>query len=143
MYIPPQPLLNLRGPTIDDIRPSRNQRLNSFLVFFLAALMLSGCNPSISKQIRSQVTYTGGFEKIHQNPEQFIGATVILGGKIVQTRATDTYSEITVMHLPLDLAGVPHNLGITRGHYLLYTDQHLEPGQFETGILLAVATYLK
>jgi|GEM_PF-872475 len=123
---------------IDDIRPSGSQPLGPFVVCIVAALMLSGCSPPISGQIRSQVTYTGGFGKIHQNPGQFIGETVILGGKIFQTRATDTYSEITVMHMPLDLAGVPYNLRFTRGPYLLYTERHLDPDKFETGILLTV-----
>jgi len=46
--------------------------------------MAVGCATGISKEVRSQVTYSGNFSELQHNPDQFKGQTVIFGGKIIE-----------------------------------------------------------
>ena len=61
-----------------------------FVVFFVL-----GCASGISKQTRSQVTFSDSFKILQADPDKYTGETVLLGGKILKTLATSDSSEIT------------------------------------------------
>lgn len=107
-------------------------------IAFLTLVLMSGCTSSISKQNLSQVSYRGGFDQLQRNPDKYIGNIVLLGGKIVDNDPSQTKSELTVMHMPLDLVHVPYDNQFSIGPYILSTGRYLDPEQFEPGILLTV-----
>ena len=111
-------------------------------IAFLTLIIVSGCTSSISKQNLSQVSYRGGFDRLLKNPDKYIGRIALLGGKIVDNEHSQAKSELTVMHMPLDLDHVPYDNQYTGGPYVLSTERYLDPKQFEPGILLTVVAKL-
>ena len=68
----------------------------------------------------------------------YIGKIVLMGGKIVSVSPSKTYSELIVMHMPLDLEDIPYDKSFSAGPYILSTNRYLDPQYFETEILLTV-----
>ena len=111
-------------------------------IAFLTLIFVSGCTSSISKQNLSQVSFRGGFDQLLRNPDKYIGRIVLLGGKIVDSDASQAKSELTVMHMPLDLDHVPYDNNYSIGPYILSSERYLDPEKFEPGILLTAVAKL-
>lgn len=107
------------------------------LVIVLLALAVA-CATGISKQARSQVTYTGSFSTIQKDPSRHVGSVVMLGGKILETKASSTSSEIVLLQLPLGKNDRPKDGGRSEGRLLLRAAQFLDPAIYHKGTLLTV-----
>ena len=101
-------------------------------------LLLIGCATGISRQVRSQVTYDGTFAKLQKDHDEHLGEIVILGGKIIETKGSETSSEITVLQLPLDKKDRPQDSDRSEGRYLVRSEQFLDPAIYQAGSLLTV-----
>ena len=95
-----------------------------------------GCATGISQQARSQVTYQGPFAALQASPDQHIGKIVMLGGKIIETTGNGTFSEITVLQLPLGSGDRPLDDDESQGRYLIRSELFLDPAIYEKGRLL-------
>jgi outer membrane lipoprotein len=62
----------------------------------------------------------------------------MLGGKVIETQSSQTSSEITVLHLPLDWRGRPEDSDRTEGRYLIRSGQFFDPAIYEKGVLVTV-----
>ena len=51
-------------------------------------LVLFGCATGISRETRSQVTYKGTFGALQKAPDKHRGETVMLGGRVVETKGS-------------------------------------------------------
>ncbi|MFH1102642.1 MAG: Slp family lipoprotein [Pseudomonadota bacterium] len=102
--------------------------LNVLFVF-----LAMGCAGTISKQARSQITYTHPFSTLIQNPEKYIGETLLVGGKILETIASNQGSEITVLQLRLDNDGRPVDEDKSEGRFLIRSDQFVDPEIYQKG----------
>ncbi len=109
-----------------------------FLCIWLLLFSL-GCATGISRQVRSQVTYTGPFSDVQKAPDKYMGEIVILGGKILNNKASQVSSELTVLHLPTGSGNRPKDNDQSEGRYLIQTDQFLDPAIYKKGDLLTVA----
>lgn len=105
------------------------------LLVFLMALG-AGCATGISKQARSQVTYSGSFSVLQKDLNGYVGQVVMLGGKIVETKPSPTSSEITVLQLPLGTSDRPQDGDRSEGRFLLRSGQFLDPAIYRNGTLL-------
>ena len=101
-------------------------------------LIIIGCATGISRQVRSQVTYNGPFAELQKAPDEHLGEIVILGGKIIETKGSETSSEITVLQLPLDRKDRPQEGDRSEGRYLVRSEQFLDPAIYQEGSLLTV-----
>jgi outer membrane lipoprotein len=108
----------------------------AFLLPILLVALGSGCAAGISKQARSQVTYSGSFSTLQKDLSRNMGQVVILGGKIVETKPSPTASEITVLQLPLDTSDRPQDGDRSEGRFLLRSAQFLDPAIYRNGALL-------
>jgi len=106
-------------------------------------MLVVGCATGISQQSRSQVTFTGTFSELLKTPDTNIDEVVILGGKILETQASQTSSELTVLQLPLGSRSRPVNLDQSKGRFLVRSDQFLDPAIYQKGRLLTVVGILK
>jgi outer membrane lipoprotein len=97
-----------------------------------------GCVTGISKQSRSQVTYHGSFSELQGNIDQHGGKVVMLGGRVVETKGSQTGSEMSVLQLPLDRSGRPEDANQSEGRYLIRSGRFLDPAVYEKGTLLTV-----
>lgn len=113
------------------------KRIAVSLVIFLLTLPVA-CATGISEQARSQVTYTGSFTTIQKDPGGHVGSVVILGGKILETQASSTSSEIVLLQLPLEKNDRPKDGDRSEGRFLLRASQFLDPAIYHKGTLLTV-----
>lgn len=96
-------------------------------------LVLLGCASGVSKQARSLVTYQGSFAALQEAVDQYKGETVMLGGKVLRTDASQSSSEIAVLHLPLDRSNRPKDSDSSEGRFLIRSDQFLDPAIYQQG----------
>lgn len=108
------------------------------LVGICLVLLTLGCATGISRQARSQVTYYGSFAALQTAPDEHVGKIVMLGGKIIETTGSETFSEITVLQLPLGRRDRPQDSDRSRGRYLVRSEQFLDPAIYQKGSRLTV-----
>lgn len=100
--------------------------------------MAVSCAGGISREARSQVTYSGGFTDLQQQPGQHIGKTIILGGKIIETRVAEGATELEILQLKLNSSDRPEDNDQSQGRYLVRTRQFLDPAIYPKGTLVTV-----
>jgi outer membrane lipoprotein len=62
----------------------------------------------------------------------------MLGGKIIETTGSETFSAITVLQLPLGRRDRPKDGDRSQGRYLVRSEEFLDPAIYEKGSLLTV-----
>ena len=106
-------------------------------------MLVMGCAAGISQQSRSKVTYTGSFSALQKTPDVYKGEVIILGGRIIETKASSPLSELTVLQLALGSSGRPENLDQSEGRFIVQTNQLLDPAVYQKDMLLTVVGTLK
>jgi len=107
----------------------------------IAALVVAGCLgcSGISNQAREQVTYSGSFAQLQANPDQYAGATALLGGKIIQTTPLEKGStELVVLQLPLGSSDRPQSDDQSQGRFIVRATEFLDPALYASGTLITV-----
>ncbi len=113
------------------------------MVWMAAAALLPGCATGISKEVRSQVTYEGGFAELQQNPERFKGQTVIFGGKVIASEMLAQGPELVVLQLELDGGDRPQDNDQSKGRFLIHSKQFIDPAIYPQGTLVTVVGTLE
>jgi outer membrane lipoprotein len=120
-------------------RISRYQ-YHSLLLIFLLFILLPGCAPVISKNLRAQADLSLTFQQVFQNPEAYKGKIVIWGGEIIETiNQRDKTTLIEVLERPLDWTEEPKITKRSRGRFLVLAEGYLDPYIFRRGRELTVA----
>jgi outer membrane lipoprotein len=115
-------------------------------ITIISIVLLAGitaCAPGISKQVRSQVTFTEPFSQLQQDPQRFEGEMAMLGGRIIETRSLDSGTELVVLQLALDGSDRPRDTDQSQGRFLVQTDQFLDPAIYAPGTLITAAGRIK
>ena len=102
---------------------------------FLAVL---GCAPGISQHARSQVTYHGSFAELQDSADRYQGEIVMVGGEVIETKTYPTFSEITVLQLPLGSNNKPKQSDRSEGRFLIRSDRFLDLAIYEKDGLVTV-----
>jgi outer membrane lipoprotein len=108
-----------------------------------AAAMVVGCATGISKEVRSQVTYTGGFAELQQAPDKFKGQTVIFGGKIIEAQMLAQGPELMVLQIELDSTDRPLEDHQSKGRFLVHSKQFIDPAIYPQGTLVTLVGTLE
>lgn len=106
--------------------------------WMVVAAALYGCAAGMSSQARSQVTFFDSFAELQQQPERHIGETVMLGGKIIETRVEAGATELSVLQLPLDRSDRPRDVDQSEGRFLVRSPQFLDPALYPEGARITV-----
>jgi len=106
-------------------------------------IALAACVGGISKEARSQVTYAGPFDALQQQPEKYIGETVIWGGKVIATEAQDKATEMIVLQLALGAQDRPIDNDQSQGRFIVRSSRFLDPAIFPQGTLITVVGAVK
>lgn len=106
----------------------------ALLIFLL--LLFSAWVTGISQQARSQVTYTEGFSALQRKPSTHLGPAVMLRGRIPETKASPTFSEVAVLQLPLGTSDRPQDGEGSEGRFLLRSVESRDPAIYRDGMLL-------
>jgi len=112
-------------------------------IMVVSLFLLGGCSAGISKQARSQVTFTRPFSEMQQHPDDFIGETAILGGKIIETTPLQGATELNVLQLSLDSQQRPRDNDQSQGRFLVVSDQFLDPAIYAKGEFITVVGRLE
>ncbi|MDA8141412.1 MAG: Slp family lipoprotein [Desulfobacteraceae bacterium] len=105
-------------------------------------IYLVGCG-GISKEARSQVTYTGTFAELQASPDPHIGQIAIFGGKVISVQVLDKGTELTILQLELDSSDRPMNNDQSKGRFLVLSNQFLDPALYPAGTLVTVVGKIK
>ena len=106
-------------------------------------MLVMGCAAGISQQSRSKVTYTGTFSALQKTPDVYKGEVIMLGGRIIETKASSPLSELTVLQLALGSSGRPVDPDQSEGRFIIQTKQLLDPAIYQKDMLLTVVGTLK
>lgn len=115
-----------------------NIRYVKISVFFSLALILAGCASGISRQARSQITYTGPFNSVQRQPENYINETVMWGGRVIEILAGSEFTDIVVLQLELNNQGYPIESDRSRGRFLARSDKFMDPAIYPAGTFVTV-----
>lgn len=99
----------------------------------LALLVLSGCAHVISGELRVQARQDLTFPMVFENPEAFVGSTVVWGGVIVETRNRRDGTDLIILKTPLDYGGFPLGPEHHEGRFIAWTPRFLDPEVFAKG----------
>ena len=113
------------------------------MVLGILVAWLIGCSGGISEQARSKVTYSGSFHALQQAPQEHIGATVMLGGKIIEVRPMSNGTELIVLQLALNASDRPEDNDHSEGRFLVRSQQFLDPALYPAGTLITMVGQLQ
>ena len=112
-------------------------RLFSFL--FLCLLLLSGCAPVISSNLRLKVDSSLTFKGVSQNPDAYEGKTVLWGGRIIQVLPQDDTTYVEILQMPLGWREKPEEAYASEGKFLILIKRLLDLSDFDRGKRITVA----
>jgi len=101
--------------------------------FLLVILVTPSCTPVISRDLLKEVDQSIRFEKLREEPENYLGKVVLLGGEILKTRNFPGQTLIYVVQRPLKYWGEPNSEGISEGRFVISAKGFLDPAIFREG----------
>ncbi len=105
-----------------------------FLALFLIVGLFAGCSPVISDQAMQAVDPLLDFAQVKQDPNAYIGKTLLLGGLLVDTRVNREGTDLEVVLFTLDRWQRPLAPDESGGRFIARTDSFLDPDLFRPGL---------
>src|SRR5437762_11657502 len=115
-------------------------RIFMAIVFTSQALLLSACVGNvIPKELEKQVDRSISFAQIKQNPDQYRGHLVVVGGEVLSIKRSPGGSRIEVLQLPLDgsLEPAPDRIS-SQGRFLAIPVENMDPATLPPGSRITV-----
>lgn len=115
-----------------------------FRFLLLLPLFMAGCaHQGVSKESLMLADRTVTYPVLRENPDEFAGKYVHLGGAIAGVRNMASGSEIEVVELPLNRSGKPESGSASGGRFLARGDQFLDPLVFKPGLYISLVGKVK
>jgi outer membrane lipoprotein len=105
----------------------------------LSVLMLLASCAVISPQVRSEAEPPVAFKTLVAEAEKFKGATVILGGYILDITNLESETIIKVLQVPLRIGEEPDLKDSSEGRFLVYHQGFLDPEVYSKDRVITVA----
>lgn len=102
-------------------------------------VLLAGCAPVISKQIRDQVRPETTFTEVLKEPERYQGQMIVVSGVIVSAENTKEGTMLQVLQRPAGFRGQPKGGDKTEGRFLALNSQYLDRYVYTQGREVTVA----
>ena len=107
-------------------------------IFGLAlVLTLNGCHP-ISKSVTKEAERNLSFSEIRENPDQYRGKVVVLGGTILTTNKRQDETVVEVRQMTLGGTLEPREGDKTGGRFLAVFPGPLDPAEYTEGRRITV-----
>ncbi|GLI34740.1 Slp family lipoprotein [Desulforhabdus amnigena] len=106
---------------------------------FLALVILLGCAPAISPQLRKEAAVDIPFGEVLRDPERYVGKTFIWGGTILDARNTPEGTMLKVLQKPMDFQSRPRDVDRSEGRFLALDKRYLDPAIYAEGRTVTVA----
>jgi outer membrane lipoprotein len=102
-------------------------------------LFLTGCTHIISEKSLERADPTVTFGKLRENPDDYRGKFVILGGAIVGVTHTREGRQLEVVQYPLDSTEMPDTTSDSEGRFLVILPHERGYVAFNPGMLVTMA----
>ena len=110
---------------------------NAFLILLI--FVLAGCAHVISQEALQEVDEDIYFEDILENPDRYIGKSILLGGDIIETRTLSEKTILLVLQRPLGFRKRPVTDGDSKGRFMVESSDFLDPAIYSEGRKVTVA----
>jgi len=115
-----------------------NKRHAQIALLLGLAFFLAGCASGISRQARSQITYTGPFNSVQADPETYKDKIVMWGGSIIETLSQNGSTEMVVLQMELSSQGYPRESDKSQGRFMVHSSIFMDPAIYPEGTLITV-----
>jgi outer membrane lipoprotein len=102
-------------------------------------LLMAGCAPVISKQVREQVKPDTTFTAVLNDAERYQGQMIVLSGVIVDAKNTKEGTLLQVLQRPAGFRGQPKDVDKTEGRFLALDNRYLDVYVYAKGREVTVA----
>jgi outer membrane lipoprotein len=92
-----------------------------------------GCAPVISQEVLKTVDEEVRFETVLENPMGYLGATLLLGGDIIETLALPGKTEMVVLQHPLGFRNKPSKERGSKGRFIVVARGFMDPAIYRSG----------
>ncbi len=106
-------------------------------ILTLGILMIASCSV-MPENIRKEAQTQPPFAALRDNPREFVGKTVILGGHILQTTNLANETRIAVLQTPLGFEDSPEDVDSSEGRFMISYDGFLDPEVYAKDRLVTV-----
>lgn len=110
-----------------------------FYPFFAAVILLSGCAHVVSPEIKEESDPELTFTELQLNPQAHRGKIIALGGVIVEATNKDEGTLLEIYQTRTDHRGIPIDLDVSKGRYLIFYRELLDPEIFRKGRKVTIA----
>jgi outer membrane lipoprotein len=100
--------------------------IHPFLLL-IAAGVITGCAPALSRQIRDQAKPPIPFPELQKSVTEYEGRVVIYGGYILDTANNPNGTVLTILQAPLDSSNEPVSRDLSEGRFLVLSKRFLDP----------------
>jgi outer membrane lipoprotein len=98
-----------------------------------------GCTAAISKPLRDQADPNIGVRAVRENPQAYVGETLVWGGRIIDTTPLAAATRVKVLQKPLDYRLEPRSVDVSEGRFLSVYEGFLDPEIYGAGRYVTVA----
>jgi outer membrane lipoprotein len=107
--------------------------MRTLLFIVLGGLTLAGCAPVLSKASLDLVDTTISYQQLKDQPEQYVGRYVVLGGIIAGVRNSRDGGALEIVQFGLDARSKPREDMTSAGRFLATSSEFLDPLVFRPG----------
>jgi outer membrane lipoprotein len=104
----------------------------------LAAGFMASCAP-FSREIMSRVDENLTYRSVQQDPDRYLGKTVLWGGVIVEIINKQKETELKVRETEVDIEKRPKDLDRSAGRFIVRYEGFLDPAIYQAGREITVA----
>ena len=109
-----------------------------YFLLLMAAGVLNGCAPALSRHIRDQAKPPIPFPELQKSVEKYEGRVVIYGGYILDTANNPNGTVLTILQTPLDSSNEPVSQDLSQGRFLVSSKKFLDPEIYSKGRKISV-----
>lgn len=113
------------------------------LGIFMLIIAIAGCTPIFSEQARKMINTDASFKSVKAAPENYIGKTIMLGGRIANVTNSVDGSYLEVVQFDLASSSFPEDSLLSFGRFLVTTDSFIDPMVFRKGALITLIGEIK
>jgi outer membrane lipoprotein len=105
----------------------------------ILAAWLAGCAYPISNELQREASPKLPFPLVKQAPNDYLGATVIWGGFILNTVNYQDSTDLIILETQLDYTQEPTAARHSRGRFIIRSRNFLDPEIYKPGLRVTVA----
>ena len=113
------------------------------LLICMLFIALTGCTPIFNEQTMKMINTDASFKAVKAAPENFIGKTIMLGGRIANVTNSVDGAYLEIVQFDLTTASFPEDTFLSYGRFLVTTDSFLDPMIFKRGALITLIGEIK